>query len=72
MLLWTAQGWPVICAMMKAEYRIVDRLSYRISCAGHRRPEHSVGELELSYLDQAEDCGRSYGLGEEQVSRIAL
>jgi len=26
----------------------------------------------LSYLDQAEDCGRSDGLGEEQVSRIAL
>ncbi len=33
--------------------------------------EHFVGGLELDYLDQAEDCGRSDGLGQEQVSRIA-
>lgn len=28
--------------------------------------EHFVGGLELGYLDQAEDCGRSDGLGQEQ------
>jgi hypothetical protein len=27
--------------------------------------EHFVGGLELGYLDQAEDCGRSDGLGQE-------